>query len=81
MLLKELEVASLITPVEKRKSHPMIVQWALTERGSTSFPILMVLAAFGAKWDADTVFDDEKPRKLHEFLDDEAMELIRRNFR
>jgi hypothetical protein len=44
------------------------------------FPIPMLLAPYGAKWDADVVFDDKKPRKLPELFDREAMEVIRSYF-
>ncbi len=78
--LKELEHAGLIAPVEKRKSHPMIVRWGLTEKGIDIFPILMMITAFESKWHPVVIFGDKQPRKLHELFDDEAMELLRRNF-
>ena len=43
--LKELQQEGLIWPVENRKSHPMIVRWALTEKGMDAFTILMMIAA------------------------------------
>jgi len=78
--LKELEQAGLITPVERRKSHPMIVRWALTEKGIDTIPIMMMMTASASKWQRDEIFDDKRPRKLHELFTDEAMELVRRNF-
>jgi DNA-binding HxlR family transcriptional regulator len=78
--LKELEHAGLIAPVEKRKSHPMMVRWALTEKGIDTFPIMMMITAFESKWHPDVIFEDKQPRKLHELFDDEAMELVRRTF-
>jgi DNA-binding HxlR family transcriptional regulator len=78
--LKELEEAGLIERVERRKSQPMIVRWALTEKGLDVFPIIMLLAAYGAKWDADAVFDDKKPRKMEELFDSDGMDLLRRYF-
>ena len=77
--LKELEQAGLIAPIEKRKSHPMIVRWALTEKGIDAIPILMMMTAFASKWQPEEIFDDKKPRKLHELFDDEAMGLIQRS--
>jgi len=40
--LKELERAGLIRIVEKRNS-PMVVRWALTEKGVDAIPILMMI--------------------------------------
>jgi len=77
--LRELERDALIAPVERRKSHPMIVRWALTDKGVDTLPILMMIVAYGSKYKADVFFDDKRPRKLHELFDDEGMDLIRRN--
>ncbi len=77
--LKELGSDGLIVPVEKRKSHPMIVRWALTDKGIDTLPILMMIVAFGSKYKAEALFDDKRPRKLHELFDDQGMELIRRS--
>jgi DNA-binding HxlR family transcriptional regulator len=74
--LKELQQEGLIWPVENRKSHPMIVCWALTDNGMDAFTILMMIAAYGSKWNAGMVFDDKKPRKLHELFDEDGMKLI-----
>jgi DNA-binding HxlR family transcriptional regulator len=74
--LKQLEAAGMITRAEKQRA-PMLVRWALTEKGYDVVPILMMLAAFEAKYHADVVFDDQKPRKMHEFLDQEGMALVR----
>jgi DNA-binding HxlR family transcriptional regulator len=74
--LKELQQEGLIWPVENRKSHPMIVRWALTEKGMDAFTILMMIAAYGSKWNAHRVFDDKKPRKLCELFNEDAMKLI-----
>jgi len=74
--LKELQQEGLIWPVENRRSHPKVVRWALTEKGMDAVAILMMIAAFGSKWNADRVFDDKKPRKMCEFLNEDAMKLI-----
>ena len=39
-----------------------------------------MLAGFGAKWHADRVFDDKRPRKMRELLNREGMELLMRDF-
>jgi DNA-binding HxlR family transcriptional regulator len=74
--LKELQQEGLIWPVENRRSHPKVVRWALTEKGMDAVAIIMMIAAYGSKWNADRVFDDKKPRKLCEFLNEDAMKLI-----
>lgn len=74
--LKELQQEGLIWPVENRKSHPMIVRWSLTEKGMDVVAILMMIVAYGSKWNADRVFDDKKPRKLCDLFDEDAMKLI-----
>jgi DNA-binding HxlR family transcriptional regulator len=77
--LKQLEQGGLITRVEQRKT-PSLVRWALTEKGIDTMPIIMMLAAYGSKYYADTVFEDKRPRKLHELFNDEAIEVIRKYF-
>ena len=74
--LKELEKEELIECIEEKKS-PMMVRWRLTEKGKDTLPILMQLVAFGSKWYSHIVFEDKKPRKLHEiFPQPEAREMI-----
>jgi DNA-binding HxlR family transcriptional regulator len=75
--LKELEAAGLIKIVEKRDST-MLVRRALTEKGIDATPILMVIVAFGSKYEAEKVFVDKKPRKLGELFNREAMDLLQR---
>jgi DNA-binding HxlR family transcriptional regulator len=77
--LKELERAGLIARAETRRSYPMTVRWALTEKGVDTLPILMMMTAFESKWYADLIFEDKRPRKLRELFTDEALELIRSN--
>lgn len=75
--LKELERAGLIARVETRKSYPMAVRWALTEKGVDTIPIMMMMTAFESKWYPNLIFEDKQPRKLREVFTDEALELIR----
>lgn len=63
--LKELEEAGLIQAIVIRES-PRIVEWVLTEKGNDIMPIFMSILAFGAKWYADEIFEDHRPRTLEE---------------
>jgi DNA-binding HxlR family transcriptional regulator len=56
----------------------MLVRRALTEKGIDATPILMVIVAFGSKYEAEKVFVDKKPRKLGELFNREAMDLLQR---
>jgi DNA-binding HxlR family transcriptional regulator len=77
--LNQLEAAGMIRRIERQRS-PMLVRWALTEKGYDTIPILMMFAAFESKYHPDVVFDDKRPRKMHEFLDQEGMALVRSFF-
>jgi len=63
--LKELEEAGFIR-AKVIKETPRVVEWALTEKGHDITPILMSILAFGAKWYADQVFEDQRSRTLEE---------------
>jgi DNA-binding HxlR family transcriptional regulator len=56
--LRQLEREGMIERVEERKG-PNLVRWRLTEKGSDTIPILMGFAAFGSKWNAEEVSEDE----------------------
>jgi DNA-binding HxlR family transcriptional regulator len=43
-----------------------IVRWTLTEKGEDALPILIRPIAFGSKWYAKEVFEDEVLRSLNE---------------
>jgi DNA-binding HxlR family transcriptional regulator len=75
MRLKELEKEGFIECIEKGKS-PMIVRWALTEKGRDVLPILMLITSFGSKWHADVVFEDRIPRGPDELFQPKAIETI-----
>ena len=75
MRLKELEANDFIECVESNGS-PMVVRWALTEKGTDTLPILLRFILFGSKWDADVVFEDKTPRTLHELFKPESMPMI-----
>ena len=77
--LNQLEQIGLIEKVEERKS-PSLVRWALTKKGIDIIPIIMMIAAYGSKYYPEVVFSDRQPRKLHELLNDEGMELMYRYF-
>jgi DNA-binding HxlR family transcriptional regulator len=77
MRLRELEEEGFIECVENNVS-PMVVRWALTEKGRDVLPILVRLILFGSKWHADVVFEDKKPRKsLEEIFKPDAMPMIK----
>ena len=78
MRLRELERDGIIEKIEDTDS-PMVVRWGLTEKGRDTLPILLRLAAFAAKWYADDIFEDKKPRSLQEvFTRPEAYKIIQR---
>jgi DNA-binding HxlR family transcriptional regulator len=65
MRLHELENYGLIKSVVI-KEKPRVVEWALTEKGKDTVPILLSIMSFGAKWYPDEVFEDSRPRTLEE---------------
>ena len=75
MRLKELEKEGLIKRIEERNS-PRLVRWELTEKGIDTLPILMDFVAFGSKWYADKVFEDQTPRTLQEVFPQWNAEVI-----
>jgi DNA-binding HxlR family transcriptional regulator len=77
--LKELGAKGFIECIQNQKS-PMVVRWTLTEKGRDTAPMLIQFIAFSSKSYADVVFNDKKPRKLHELFDLQAIELIQKYF-
>lgn len=67
MRLKELESDNFIEVVDKGKNY---TKWDLTQKGKDSLAILMVMVQFGAKYYAEKVFEDKRPRQLNEIFDD-----------
>jgi DNA-binding HxlR family transcriptional regulator len=65
MRLRELEAKGLITRPTRGVSGKTMA-WCLTDKGRDVLPILIQLASFGSKWNADTVFSDRRPRSLEE---------------
>ena len=78
--LKQLEKDGFLTRYVERPTPPQIVRWSLTEKGLDAARVGMMMAAFGCKWNADKVFDDKRPRKMHEIYNREGMELLTRDF-
>ena len=74
--LKQLEHEELITKYVEKGVPPKIVRWSLTEKGLDAIRIGMMVGAFGAKWQADRVFFDKKPRRISDIYDREGMELL-----
>jgi DNA-binding HxlR family transcriptional regulator len=67
MRLHELEKSGLIEAVVI-KDKPRVVEWALTDKGKDTVPILLSIISFGAKWYPDKVFEDHLPRALEEIF-------------
>lgn len=65
MRLHELEKCGIIQTVIV-KDKPRFVKWTITEKGHDIIPILLSIIAFGAKWYADEVFEDHRPRTINE---------------
>lgn len=78
--LGQLESQGFVTRHVERSSPPRIVRWSLTQKGLDAVRIGMMIGAFGSKWHADIVFDDKKPRQMHELLNEEGMELLTQGF-
>ncbi len=76
MRLKELEEDGIIEKLETHSST-MIVRWTLSEKGQDTLPILMRFIAFGSKWYAKEVFEDNTPSSLQEiFTRPEAKQMV-----
>jgi DNA-binding HxlR family transcriptional regulator len=78
--LKELEGEGFLLRSVERAVPPQVVRWSLTEKGLDAARVGMMMAAFGCKWNADKVFDDKRPRKMHEIYNREGMELLTKDF-
>ena len=78
--LKQLEKDGFLTRYVERPTPPQVVRWSLTEKGLDAARVGMMMAAFGCKWNADRVFDDKRPRKMHEIYNHEGMELLMKDF-
>lgn len=78
--LKQLEIDGFLTRYVERATPPQIVHWSLTEKGLDAARVGMMMAGFSCKWHADKVFDDKKPRKMHEVYNQEGMDLLTRDF-
>jgi DNA-binding HxlR family transcriptional regulator len=78
--LKQLEQEGLIERHVEKSVPPKIVKWTLTEKGLDAIRVAMMLTVFGAKWHADRVFDDKRPRKVREIFDEEGIALLTRDF-
>jgi DNA-binding HxlR family transcriptional regulator len=78
--LKQLEEEGFIQKYVERSVPPKIVRWSLTEKGVDAIRVEMMLGIFGAKWYADRVFDDKRPRGMREIYSRQAIELLMRDF-
>lgn len=78
--LKQLEHEDYITKKVEKGIPPKIIRWSLTEKGLDAIRIGMMVGIFGAKWHADRVFDDKRPREASEIYDSEGMKLLMKGF-
>ena len=78
--LKQLEKDGFLIRNVEKAVPPRVVHWSLTEKGVDAARVGMMMAAFSCKWNADKVFDDKRPRKMHEIYNREGMELLMKDF-
>lgn len=78
--LKELEEEGFVERTVEKSRPPKLVRWSLKEKGFDAIRIGMMVGAFGAKWHADRVFHDKRPRTIRELYDREGLELLMNGF-
>jgi DNA-binding HxlR family transcriptional regulator len=74
--LKQMEQEGFIQKTVEKDAPPKIVRWSLTDKGVDAIRVGMILGAFGARWYADRIFDDRRPRKMSEVYSREGLELF-----
>ncbi len=74
--LKQLEGEGFLRRTTERATPPKVVRWSLTEKGVDALRVGMALAAFGARWYADRIFGDKRPRRMTEVYSREGLELF-----
>ncbi len=74
--LKQLEREGFLRRSVERRTPPKVVRWSLTEKGVDAIRVGMILSAFGSRWCADRIFEDQKPRRMSELYSREGMELF-----
>ena len=78
--LKQLEVDGIVEKSVEKSKPPKVVRWSLTDKGLDALRVGMMVATFGARWQADRVFFDKRPRTTRELYNREGMELLTRDF-
>ena len=78
--LKQLEQEGFVEKYVEKSVPPKIVRWSLTEKGADAIRVGMMLAVFGAKWYADRIFDDKRPRRMSEIYNSRRIELLMKDF-
>jgi DNA-binding HxlR family transcriptional regulator len=78
--LRQLEHDGIVKKVVEKSRPPKIVRWSLTEKGLDALRVGMMVASFGARWQAERVFFDKRPRTTRELYNREGMELLTRDF-
>ena len=78
--LKQLEDDGIVEKFVEKSTPPKVVRWSLTDKGLDALRVGMMVATFGARWQADRVFFDGRPRTTRELYNREGMELLTRDF-
>jgi DNA-binding HxlR family transcriptional regulator len=78
--LKQLEDDGIVKKFVEKSKPPKIVRWSLTDKGLDALRVGMMVASFGARWQAERVFFDKMPRTTRELYNREGMELLKRDF-
>jgi DNA-binding HxlR family transcriptional regulator len=78
--LRQLEDDGIVKKFVEKSKPPKIVRWSLTDKGLDALRVGMMVASFGARWQAERVFFDKRPRTTRELYNREGMELLTRDF-
>jgi len=78
--LRQLEDDGIVKKFVEKSKPPKIVRWSLTEKGLDALRVGMMVASFGARWQAERAFFDKIPRTARELYNREGMELLTRDF-
>lgn len=78
--LRQLEDDGIVEKFVEKSKPPKIVRWSLTDKGLDALRVGMMVASFGARWQAERVFFDKRPRTTRELYNREGMALLTRGF-
>jgi DNA-binding HxlR family transcriptional regulator len=74
--LRELERGGMVRRIAPNAST-RFVRWVLTPKGKDAFAIILMVVAFGSKHHAAEIYEDKRPRRLHEIVGASEMRLVR----